>query len=120
MGLQPVSDATLVRHAYVRPEYQGRGISGALLTKKLSLCKDSPTSRAIETFGRICPVPILGGLHHRQDLIADRERQTSRFEEGTVDSAFGAPLSFRVHQEEDKTAALPKNDGGAGYIREER
>lgn len=33
MGLQRVSDVTLIRHAYVRPEYQGRGIGGALLAK---------------------------------------------------------------------------------------
>jgi GNAT superfamily N-acetyltransferase len=32
MGLQKVRDATLVRHAYVRPAYQGRGIGGALLS----------------------------------------------------------------------------------------
>ncbi|MBI4275059.1 MAG: GNAT family N-acetyltransferase [Rhizobiales bacterium] len=32
MGLQKVRDATLIRHAYVRPAYQGRGIGGALLT----------------------------------------------------------------------------------------
>jgi transposase InsO family protein len=31
----------------------------------LSLNKDSPVSRAVETVGRILPVPILGGLHHR-------------------------------------------------------
>jgi hypothetical protein len=31
----------------------------------LLLDKDSPASRSIESFGRICPVPILGGLHHR-------------------------------------------------------
>ena len=31
----------------------------------LSLNKDSPVSRAVETIGRILPVPILGGLHHR-------------------------------------------------------
>jgi N-acetylglutamate synthase-like GNAT family acetyltransferase len=31
MGLQKVRDATLIRHAYVRPAYQGRGIGGALL-----------------------------------------------------------------------------------------
>ena len=31
----------------------------------LSLNKDSPASRAIESFGRILPVPILGGLHHQ-------------------------------------------------------
>jgi 5-methylthioadenosine/S-adenosylhomocysteine deaminase len=32
MGLQRVSDVTLIRHAYVRPTHQGRGVGGALLT----------------------------------------------------------------------------------------
>ena len=32
MGVQDVHDATLIRHAYVRPSYQGRGIGSALLT----------------------------------------------------------------------------------------
>ena len=31
MGLQKVRDATLIRHAYVSPGHQGRGIGGALL-----------------------------------------------------------------------------------------
>ncbi len=31
MGLQNVRDVTLIRHAYVRPEFQGRGIGSALL-----------------------------------------------------------------------------------------
>jgi Integrase core domain len=31
----------------------------------LSLNKDSPVSRGVETVGRILPVPILGGLHHQ-------------------------------------------------------
>ncbi len=31
----------------------------------LSLDKDAPVSRAIEPFGRILPVPMLGGLHHQ-------------------------------------------------------
>jgi GNAT superfamily N-acetyltransferase len=31
MGIQPVKDVTLIRHAYVLPQYQGRGIGGALL-----------------------------------------------------------------------------------------
>src|ERR1700682_304645 len=31
----------------------------------LSLNKDSPVTRPIETVGRILPVPILGGLHHQ-------------------------------------------------------
>ena len=33
MGLQDVRDVTLIRHAYVRPSHQGRGIGGALLTR---------------------------------------------------------------------------------------
>src|SRR4051812_17375524 len=31
MGVQRVRDVTLVRHAYVRPKYQGKGIGGLLL-----------------------------------------------------------------------------------------
>ena len=31
MGIQPVRDVDLIRHAYVLPEHQGRGIGGALL-----------------------------------------------------------------------------------------
>jgi putative transposase len=31
----------------------------------LSLAKDSPHSRSIETDGRIVSRPVLGGLHHR-------------------------------------------------------
>jgi hypothetical protein len=31
----------------------------------LSLNKDAPVSRVVESFGCILPVPILGGLHHR-------------------------------------------------------
>jgi GNAT superfamily N-acetyltransferase len=31
MGLQKVRDVTLIRHAYVRPSHQGRGVGGALL-----------------------------------------------------------------------------------------
>ena len=31
MGIQPVGDVELIRHAYVAPETQGRGVGGALL-----------------------------------------------------------------------------------------
>lgn len=31
MGLEPVRDVTLIRHAYVLPEYQGLGLGGKLL-----------------------------------------------------------------------------------------
>ena len=33
MGLQPVRDVTLIRHAYVRPSHQSRGVGGALLSR---------------------------------------------------------------------------------------
>lgn len=32
MGVQKVHDVTLIRHAYVRPSHQSRGVGGALLT----------------------------------------------------------------------------------------
>jgi GNAT superfamily N-acetyltransferase len=31
MGIQPVRDVELIRHAYVRPDSQGRGVGGALI-----------------------------------------------------------------------------------------
>lgn len=31
MGIQPVQDVTLIRHAYVRPDMQNRGVGGKLL-----------------------------------------------------------------------------------------
>jgi len=37
MGIQPVEDVTLIRHAYVRPAYQKQGIGGKLLTVLQSL-----------------------------------------------------------------------------------
>ena len=35
MGIQPVRDVELIRHAYTAPERQGRGIGGALLDELL-------------------------------------------------------------------------------------
>jgi GNAT superfamily N-acetyltransferase len=37
MGIQDVQDVTLVRHAYVRTAYQGRGIGGKLLAHLCTL-----------------------------------------------------------------------------------
>src|SRR3954468_4936726 len=33
MGVQKVRDATLIRHAYVRPSHQSRGVGGELLAQ---------------------------------------------------------------------------------------
>lgn len=35
----------------------------------LSLCKDTPIPRAVQTVGRVCAQPILGGLHHQYARI---------------------------------------------------
>lgn len=40
MGIQPVADVTLIRHAYVRPEHQRRGIGGALLRELMGRAND--------------------------------------------------------------------------------
>jgi GNAT superfamily N-acetyltransferase len=37
MGIQPVRDVNLIRHAYVVPESQGRGVGGALLEHLVGL-----------------------------------------------------------------------------------
>jgi GNAT superfamily N-acetyltransferase len=39
MGIQVVRDATLIRHAYVRPQYQGHGVGRALMTELASRAK---------------------------------------------------------------------------------
>ena len=36
MGFQPIKDVTLIRHAYVRPDYQGKGI-GEILFRHLKV-----------------------------------------------------------------------------------
>ena len=47
MGVQPVDDVILIRHAYVRPERQGRGIGTALLA---ALCRDADRPILIGTW----------------------------------------------------------------------
>ncbi len=39
MGIQPVKDVTLIRHAYVLPSHQGQGIGGELLEHLLTLAE---------------------------------------------------------------------------------
>jgi GNAT superfamily N-acetyltransferase len=39
MGIQPVRDVTLIRHAYVSPAHQGKGIGGKLLGHLRALTK---------------------------------------------------------------------------------
>jgi len=41
MGIQPIKDVTLIRHAYVLTKYQRRGIGGKLLKYLINLAKCS-------------------------------------------------------------------------------
>jgi hypothetical protein len=51
------------------PETRYRGRSQALLYNEarthLSLHKDAPIPRAVQTVGRTLAMPVLGGLHHQ-------------------------------------------------------
>jgi GNAT superfamily N-acetyltransferase len=44
MGMQPVQDVHLIRHAYVDPDHQGTGIGGALLAH---LLHSAPSDRVL-------------------------------------------------------------------------
>ena len=47
MGIQPVRDVTLIRHAYVRPDRQNKGIGGKLLT---ALCQQTTRPLLVGTW----------------------------------------------------------------------
>lgn len=47
MGIQPVRDVTLIRHAYVRPDMQNKGIGGKLLT---ALCRQTTRPLLVGTW----------------------------------------------------------------------
>jgi GNAT superfamily N-acetyltransferase len=47
MGIQPVADVHLIRHAYVQPEAQGQGIGGRLLQHFVDGC---PTRMLVGTW----------------------------------------------------------------------
>jgi GNAT superfamily N-acetyltransferase len=47
MGIQPVRDVTLIRHAYVRPDMQNRGIGGKLLA---ALCRQTTRPLLVGTW----------------------------------------------------------------------
>jgi N-acetylglutamate synthase-like GNAT family acetyltransferase len=88
MGLQDVSDVTLIRHAYVRPSYQARGL-GAVLLKFLESQSDKPVLigtwadahwaiRFYERHGfRLVDSKEKDGLLRKYWSISDRQREAS-------------------------------------------
>lgn len=58
MGVQDVADVTLIRHAYVLPAHQKRGIGGRLLTHLLSLPQPAGAQRGRDADSRRWPVLV--------------------------------------------------------------
>ena len=88
MGLQVVGDATLIRHAYVKPTHQGRGIGSALLSALTSgaagpllvgTWADATWAiRLYERHGfRLVPRAEKDRLLQTYWKISDRQRETS-------------------------------------------
>ena len=86
MGIQPVKDVTLIRHAYVSPAAQGRGIGGALLaaldargTGQMLVGTWAAASWAIRFYERhgFVAVDDPGTLLRRYWSIPERQIETS-------------------------------------------
>jgi hypothetical protein len=58
------ADRICDKHRYLRDVLRGYQQYYNGTRAHLALAKDSPT-RSVQTIGRILPLPILGGLHHR-------------------------------------------------------
>ena len=88
MGVQPVDDVELIRHAYTAPDSQGRGIGGALLehlasrgTRQMLVGTWAAAEWAIRFYRRhgFEPVPAERGaaLLRRYWTIPERQIETS-------------------------------------------
>jgi GNAT superfamily N-acetyltransferase len=88
MGIQPVEDVCLIRHAYVRPSAQGRGIGGSLLaslesrvTAQLLVGTWAAATWAIRFYERhgfvAVPQERIGPLLRRYWSIPERQVETS-------------------------------------------
>jgi GNAT superfamily N-acetyltransferase len=88
MGVQPMSDVELIRHAYVRPGAQRRGIGGALLehlaepnTRRMLVGTWSAATWAIDFYRRHGFVPLSpersAALLRTYWSIPDRQIETS-------------------------------------------
>ena len=88
MGIQPVRDVDLIRHAYVLPSAQGRGIGGALLahlqrstTRRVLIGTWSDATWAIRFYERhgweLVPEAQKPALLRTYWTISDRQIETS-------------------------------------------
>jgi GNAT superfamily N-acetyltransferase len=88
MGTQPVKDVTLIRHAYVRPGHQSRGIGGQLLahlrtltTRRILIGTWAAAEWAIRFYERhgfvLVPAAETAGVLRTYWAISDRQIETS-------------------------------------------
>jgi GNAT superfamily N-acetyltransferase len=84
MGIQPVRDVDLIRHAYVLPESQGRGVGGALLehllasaTRRVLVGTWAAAEWAIRFYRRHGFEPAPQDLLRTYWTIPDRQVETS-------------------------------------------
>ena len=109
MGIQPVEDVILIRHAYVRPERQGQGIGTALLD---ALCRDVDRPILIGTWAaatwairfyeargfKLVGEDEKAGLLRRYWTVPERQIETSVVlgDERWFDWRGGGPASIRA------------------------
>jgi GNAT superfamily N-acetyltransferase len=84
MGIQPVGDVDLIRHAYVLPASQGRGVGGALLehllqsaTRRVLVGTWAAADWAIRFYRRHGFEPASQGLLRTYWTIPERQVETS-------------------------------------------
>ena len=88
MGIQPVKNVTLIRHAYVLPTHQGRGIGGKLLehlramtTRPILIGTWKEATWAIRFYQRhgfaLVPEAEKAELLRKYWTISDRQMETS-------------------------------------------
>jgi len=76
MGFQPVADVTLIRHAYVLPEYQSKGIGTKLLKRLRQMAK---TSQILVGTWADASWAINFYQRHGFNLLADKDKLLERY-----------------------------------------
>jgi GNAT superfamily N-acetyltransferase len=76
MGIEPVQDVTLIRHAYVLPRYQGRGIGSRLLAHLVAI---TTTPRLLVGTWAAAYWAVAFYHKHGFKLLADKEQLLERY-----------------------------------------
>ena len=72
MGIEPIKDVTLIRHAYVLPEYQNKGVGSQLIENTIDLATKN-NENAIIILGHPRNYCRYGFKNTRDYLISDKD-----------------------------------------------